>query len=507
MAAASEDMLDQLCTITGLERSLAANLLEACGHNLEMALNMHMEEGDQQQQQQQQAPPSQQQQQLEEGDGVRAPIPQKQETLVQAGYEGYQMNNRVNRVAHQRNRVRSVFDGFRNFEAEARRLEEGGGSEQQQQEPAGYSRSKKRTLEELFKPPLDIMHQEDWQSTRDHAVNTNRWLLVNIQDPKEFQCQVLNRDLWSNPGVKTIIREHFVFWQQYKESDEAERYMTFYRISQWPYIAIIDPRTGENMVTWTHIEAEGFPELITEFLSLHPTLDSPAREPPRKKLRPADPATDRIAEMDEEAQLAAAIRASLEETLQKKSAEQEEEEEQEDQLTADLSSSDGEDGGEVSRPQQRLANGHHTTLNGHHDETDAAGTSQDSSKAKAKTTVTDRVGNTGECSKDRTVAVGKGEVKNGEAGGWEAYLGRAEDPSTNILIRYPDGRRDAWRQPATSQLRALVLFLAGQGYGPEHSYELVTNFPRRVLSDLDLSASLRDHGLFPQETVFVQLRD
>ena len=35
-----------------------------------------------------------------------------QETLVQPGFEGYQMNNRVSRVAQQR-RVRSVFDGFR----------------------------------------------------------------------------------------------------------------------------------------------------------------------------------------------------------------------------------------------------------------------------------------------------------------------------------------------------------------------------------------------------------
>jgi hypothetical protein len=46
------------------------------------------------------------------------------------------------------------------------------------------------------------------------------------------KLQVLNRDLWSNPGVKTIIREHFVFWQQYKEADEAERYMTFYKVRE-----------------------------------------------------------------------------------------------------------------------------------------------------------------------------------------------------------------------------------------------------------------------------------
>ena len=120
---------------------------------------------------------------------------------------------------------------------------------------------------------LNKFHQGDWQSARDQASSTHRWLLVNIQDAKEFQCQVwhiilqsdqhshleeynanddnvsapiesntnhkdvdkehtvdsfevddfiailcqvLNRDLWSNPGVKAIISEHFIFWQQYK---------------------------------------------------------------------------------------------------------------------------------------------------------------------------------------------------------------------------------------------------------------------------------------------------
>ena len=44
-------------------------------------------------------------------DGVRAPIPQTQETLVEAGYEGYEMQNR--RQTSRAVRVRSVFDGFR----------------------------------------------------------------------------------------------------------------------------------------------------------------------------------------------------------------------------------------------------------------------------------------------------------------------------------------------------------------------------------------------------------
>ena len=41
--ANSED-LEQLMSITGADRNLAENLLEACGGNLEMAVNMHMED-------------------------------------------------------------------------------------------------------------------------------------------------------------------------------------------------------------------------------------------------------------------------------------------------------------------------------------------------------------------------------------------------------------------------------------------------------------------------------
>ena len=283
--ASNDEAVEQLVSICGVEKEVAKNLLEACGGNLEMAVDMHMEDNG--------------------GGGggggaaaavggedeVRAPIPQKQEVMVEPGFEGYVMNNRVNK-SHSQRRVRSVFDGFRDFQAEARNMED--------RLDAGLpvSKSKKKTLEELFKPPLDLLYQGDWQSAREHASSSGRWLLVNIQNPQEFQCQVLNRDLWSNPGVKVIIKEHFVFWQQYKESDEAQRYMTFYTITDWPYVSIIDPRTGENMVTWSQIEAATFPELITEFLTLHPSLDTPVKEPPRKKMK-----SENILEMDEDAQM------------------------------------------------------------------------------------------------------------------------------------------------------------------------------------------------------------
>lgn len=68
--------------------------------------------------------------------------------------------------------------------------------------------------------------------------------MVNVQDETEFACQVLNRDVWSNAAVRSIIEEHFVFWQVYRNSREGQRYMQFYPFTQFPYVAIVDPRTG-----------------------------------------------------------------------------------------------------------------------------------------------------------------------------------------------------------------------------------------------------------------------
>jgi hypothetical protein len=43
--------------------------------------------------------------------------------------------------------------------------------------------------------------------------------MVNIQNPSEFSCQVLNRDLWSDGFVKDIIRQWFIFLQVKKKKE------------------------------------------------------------------------------------------------------------------------------------------------------------------------------------------------------------------------------------------------------------------------------------------------
>lgn len=38
---------------------------------------------------------------------------------------------------------------------------------------------------------------------------------------------------------------HFLSLQVYHDSEEGQRYIQFYKLNKFPYISILDPRTGE----------------------------------------------------------------------------------------------------------------------------------------------------------------------------------------------------------------------------------------------------------------------
>ena len=106
---------------------------------------------------------------------------------------------------------------------------------------------------------------------KDEGTKLNKWLLVNVQNSKEFACQVLNRDVWSNQTVKDIIKEHFIFWQIYHEQAEGQRYIQFYNVHEYPHVSILDPRTGEKLSSFSVGDADSLCEFITEFINEHPT--------------------------------------------------------------------------------------------------------------------------------------------------------------------------------------------------------------------------------------------
>lgn len=66
------------------------------------------------------------------------------------------------------------------------------------------------------------MYRGNFEEARETAKEKNKWLMINVQNPTEFACQVMNRDLWSDSFVKDIVKESFVFLQVKKKEKKGQ---------------------------------------------------------------------------------------------------------------------------------------------------------------------------------------------------------------------------------------------------------------------------------------------
>ncbi|KAL9621250.1 MAG: hypothetical protein Q9160_004271 [Pyrenula sp. 1 TL-2023] len=262
-------------------------------------------------------------------DGVRAPIARQAHTLVGPGASDdvgmgrdaitRQMDMLRTRAAAGRSGRAGIFnqrdipesiwderDSSRQRDALARST--GGASNQS---------SKSQALAQLFRPPYEIMFKGGFEEAKDEGRNTSKWLLVDIHDQSVFDCQALNRDIWKHAGIVETVRENFIFMQYNKDDPRATQYLQYYfqdyeMDSKYPHIAILDPRTGEQVKVWSGsplLKAPDFLMQLHEFLDRY-SLEAHARNPVAR--RKAEPKKEKqVSEMSEEEQLEMAMQASL----------------------------------------------------------------------------------------------------------------------------------------------------------------------------------------------------
>ncbi|XP_061588272.1 UBX domain-containing protein 7 [Cololabis saira] len=500
-------LIQQFTAITGATESVGQHMLEACNNNLEMAVTMFLDGGAIAEEPSTSSSSAASSSRAPPTDEVRAPIPQKQDILVEP--------EPLFGVPKRRRPARSIFDGFRDFQTETIRQE-------QELRNGGTVDKKLSTLADLFRPPIELMHKGSFETAKDCGQLENKWLMINIQNVQDFACQCLNRDVWSNDAVKNIIREHFIFWQVYHDSEEGQRYIQFYKLNKFPYISILDPRTGQKMVEWNQLDVASFLEQATGFLAEHGQLDGPScPAPPTKRAR-----SESLIDASEDSQLEAAIRASLQETHYESSnvPEAPDSPRSEDESDAEPFSDsegpisvDGSDSETAAPPsasaaQQRLHPDSSTSShrkspykeNNHshkkeeskknhleplaasprhpQPDTDSGG---NHCPSQAESVQTSKISTTTTC-----------EVDSPDDSG----------PKARLMLRYPDGQREQISLSSKAKLLALVRHVQSKGY-PNERFELVTNFPRRKLAHLDYDITLQEAGLCPQETVFVQERN
>lgn len=189
------------------------------------------------------------------------------------------------------------------------------------QAAGGAASERAQRLADLFRPPYDLMAHLTWDEARDEGKDVKKWILVNVQDMNDFNCQALNRDIWKDAAVVALVKENFIFLQYSKDDPRATQYNTFYfpphaqeNRDNFPHVAIIDPRTGEQVKVWSGIpfpSAQDFHAQLVEFLDRY-SLAINSKNPVSKQKAPQK-AVD-VDRMTEEEMLEMAMRNSLETT-------------------------------------------------------------------------------------------------------------------------------------------------------------------------------------------------
>lgn len=65
-----------------------------------------------------------------------------------------------------------------------------------------------------------------------------------------------------------------LYLQVLSSTSDGKRYIDFYNVIEYPYLAIIDPRTGECMRTYNHITVDVLISALNDMLSTHASPES-----------------------------------------------------------------------------------------------------------------------------------------------------------------------------------------------------------------------------------------
>lgn len=79
----------------------------------------------------------------------------------------------------------------------------------------------------------------------------------------------MNRDIWSDKRIASLIRLNFVLIQIDRDSPEGKEFGRIYRVTSYPYISIVDGITGECM--WSKSISTESPLTQNDFLKTRKT--------------------------------------------------------------------------------------------------------------------------------------------------------------------------------------------------------------------------------------------
>ncbi|GMR34147.1 hypothetical protein PMAYCL1PPCAC_04342, partial [Pristionchus mayeri] len=388
---------------------------------------------------------------LIDDDNVRAPMSFKNGPIVQQSFEQqYGMQPRSNAIS-------GAFDGIKDFRALAAqqkaslqaRIANGASSSaatrrEVDTKPVVPSSDRSKTLQSLFRPPIDILFAGDWESAKAASIERECWVLVNVQDMKEFASQTLNRDVWSNGGVKELVKSNFLFWQVTLDSADGQRMRSYYGVHSCPAVFIVDPRTGEKVtdVPLKSQDAVSICDKLTRFMDDFPDFATRDRTVGHAAPDDVEPHPDEAQSMMEDMATEEPACSSSNGSRKRK---------------ADDDAMGGKRSRMIEGDMDRIL--------------------EESTRGLTM------------CDEDE----------------WKTHVVPGGDP-IKVMMRFPDGNRHAVELTGSTRLFALYQYIRGRGLMPE-DHLFILSFPKREYSTDRSEESLSQLGFSRTEAIHVESKE
>lgn len=101
---------------------------------------------------------------------------------------------------------------------------------------------------ESINPTTDhIKFKGDFDSAKKFSNKNKKLLLINLQMEDNLNSMNLNRNIWNDELVTSIIGEKYIFLQYYYKNKVCQQISNFYNIYEFPCIFIVNPLTGSML--------------------------------------------------------------------------------------------------------------------------------------------------------------------------------------------------------------------------------------------------------------------
>ncbi|KAJ1679752.1 UBX domain protein Ubx2, partial [Spiromyces aspiralis] len=170
----------------------------------------------------------------------------------------------------------------------------------------------------LFSVPPGLAFTAGFDKAQEKGEDENRLILIHFHDPDEFRSMEINRDFWNDKMICELIHNRLIFIQVVKRVDERDSLSNNYGIYSFPTIILVDPITGEKLLSFEKDARHGFGDCrelpndpntfkaeLEEYIDARLIVGSPRKKRAKEKS---------IELLSEEEQFRLAIEASMNES-------------------------------------------------------------------------------------------------------------------------------------------------------------------------------------------------